>query len=226
MTAKVEIDVASRRKMQRVMEDFIKATGKTAEDGVEMIAFSSGRRLVNTVQPFGMKKGKQFEESIRAQIEQTRWEVNAGVTARAGIEQAHKRARRNGRVRLRSVRSKTYKNIISKEEVEPYIRKQQQKAGRAKAAWVTAVNKINKSKMSGIPQWIARHVGSKYGDCQKSGKGMRHTVTLANSVPYMTDRLQKPRDIASAAADGLKNGYKRIQKIIDKETEKANRAMQ
>ena len=226
MQAEVEIDKASRRKMEAVMRQFIATTGKTAEEGVEIVAFSSGRRLVNTVQPYGMAKGKQFEENIRKQIEQVRWEVNAGITAQNSIEAAHNAARRGGKVRLRSIRSKDYKDIIKKDEVEPYIRKQQAKAGRAKAAWVTAVNSINKSKMSGIPKWIARHVGSSYGMCHKSGKGMQHKIVLENLTPYMTTRMQNSKAVAQAAVDGLKNGYKRIQKIIDKEIEKANRAMQ
>lgn len=225
ISAKVEVDKASRAKLDSVMKQFMATTGKTAEEGVGIVAFSSGRRLVNTVQPFGLKPDR-FVENIRAQIEQVRWEVNSGVVPENDIQTAHNRARRQGRVRLRSIRSKTYNDIITKPEAEAYIRKQQEKAGRVKAAWVTAVNAIGKSRMSGIPQWITRHVGSRYGNCIKTGEGLRHEITLENSVPYMTERLQSQRNILAAAADGLKNGYKRIQIIINKEIEKANRAMQ
>lgn len=222
---KIQIDPASRRMMEETLIAFANATGKSVEEGINMMAYSSGRRLVNTVQPFGLKKGDFFIQNIRRQIEQVRWEVNAGVVSSTNIQSAHNRARRHGKVRLRSIQSKDYENKITLAEVEPYIRRQQAKAGRVKAAWVSAVESVGKAKMSGIPQWIRRHVPSPYGTSTKTGEGLKYSVTLENSTPYLKPRLQSKINIAYAVKDGLQNGMKRIKKITEKEIEKANRKL-
>ena len=77
--------------------------------------------------------------------------------------------------------------------------------------------------MSGVAQWIERHNTGGYGEAVKSGNGMKYTVELQNRTPYLRS-IQTGKAIAQAAAFGLKNGFKRLQKIIDKEIEKANRA--
>ncbi len=211
--------------MEQTLKEFAKVTGKTVEDGINMMAYSSGRRLLNTVQPFGTGKGDIFMQNIRRQIEQVRWEVNAGVVSASDIRTAHNRARRHGKVRLRSIRSQDYKNRITEEETEAYIQKQQAKAGRVKAAWVSAVESVGRQKMSHVPEWIRRHVPSNYGTSTKTGKGLKYSVTLENKVPYLTQRLQKNMNVARAVKDGLQNGMKRIKKITEKEIEKANRKL-
>lgn len=226
MEAKIEFDRASRRKVEKVMESFASRMGHSAEEAIGIIAFSAGRRLVNTVQPFGLKKGEQQMENIGRQIDQTRYFVNAGVVAGTGIESAHNSQRKMGRVRLRSQKGTgRYEDKITESEAERYATKQKAKAGRAKAAWVTAVDAIGKSSMRGMPAWIGRHVGSSYGAAVKSGKGMKHTIRLQNKTPYMTSRLQKPQALQAAAIAGLKNGLNRVQTIVRKEIEKANREM-
>jgi len=229
LTTNIEIDPASRRKMEQVLRDFEKTMGQTVEDGINIVAFSAGRRLVKTVQPFGLKKGAEQINNIGRQIDQTYYFVNAGIIGGSDLASAHNKERRNGRVRLRNQKgTDRYKEKISHGELMAYKTKQQAKAGRAKAAWVSAVESISgkQKKMSGIPAYIRRHVPSRYGYADKSGDGMKYNVELVNATPYMTHRLQKPRDLAAAAADGLENGFNRIQRMIDKTIEKANAAMQ
>lgn len=228
MDVKVEIDRASRRKMEETLRKFAEATGKTAEGGIQMIAASAGRRLAHTVQPYGLNdaKGAKFQSSIGGQV--YRAVQNANVKgASGGAAQVHKRSRNSrGQVPRDLVATgKFQREPISIAEREQHAKVQKQKAGRAKGAWVEAANKIGKAKLSGIAQWIQRHATGGYGECHKTGEGLKHTVTLENRTPYL-GKIQKDRDIAAAVAYGLKNGFKRIQKIIDKQAEKASRAMQ
>ena len=224
----IEIDPASRRKMERVLRDFEKTMGQTVEDGINIVAFSSGRRLVNRVHPFGLKKGREQKNNIGRQIDQTFYFVNAGVISGSGMKDAHNNERRYGRVKFRNQRgTDRYQERISTGELESYKKTQQRKAGRVKAAWVSAVESIGgkQKKMGKIPAYIRRHVPSKYGYSNKSGAGMKYVIELVNDTPYLTTRLQNGRDLMDAAADGLKLGFRRIQKMIDKTIEKANREM-
>lgn len=227
MEAKIEFDRASRRKVEKVMESFASRMGHSAEEAIGIIAFSAGRRLVNTVRPFGLKNGDLQMDNIGRQIDYVRYLANSGHIAHTSIESAHNSQRKYGKVRIRSQSSvgKYYKNTITESEAERYATKQKAKAGRAKAAWVTAVNAIGKSSMRGMPAWIGRHVGSSYGAAVKSGKGMKHTIRLQNKTPYFTERMQTETHQLNAAEEGLKNGLRRIQTIVRKEIEKANREM-
>lgn len=227
MMADIEIDKETMRKFRKVIEGFVDNTSKTAEDAIAIIAYSSGRRLVNTVHPFGLKKGNQQIGNIGRQIEQTFYFVNAGVLPKSSLDAAHNRERRRGKVRLKRQKgTNRYQEIISIGEMNAFKRKQQAKAGRAKAAWVSAVEKIGTQKMSGIPAYIRRHVPSRFGTCQKTGKGMQHRIELANWTPYLDTHLQNGKDMLLAAEEGLRNGLNRIKKIWDKEVEKANSALQ
>jgi hypothetical protein len=63
------------------------------------------------------------------------------------------------------------------------------------------------------------------GSFHTSGEGMNAKVTIENNVHYIS-QIQYAEDVAKATADGLKNGLKYMQKVTDKEIEKANRAIQ
>lgn len=229
MTASVEIDRASRRKMEQTLEKFAAVTGKRVEDGIEDVARSAARKLAHTVQPYGLSKSKgdKFQKSIGTQVDRAWFGTNLGAfPATTDMREAHYQARRHGVVPKRLFRKekgKPWLGLIPVTERDAYKVKAQAKAGRAKGAWVQAANDIGGPKMSGVAQWIDRHNTGGYGEAIKSGKGLEYTVELRNRTPYI-ESIQTTKAIAQAAAYGLKNGFKRIAKIIDKEIEKANRA--
>lgn len=226
METKVEIDKASMRKMQATIRQFAEITGKTAEDGVKMVAKSACRRLVITVQPYGLKSMDKFEKSIEAQVRRVWFGVNLGAfPASTDMKRAHNDARRNGSVPKRLFRKekgKPWLNLISEADRDAHIKVARRKAGEAKAAWVRVANSLGGPKMSGIPKAIAEDVDNAKGEVKVSGKGLNVRIQIANNTSYIA-KIQDSKSIAQATAYGLKNGYKRIQKIIDKEIEKANR---
>jgi len=231
MAVKLEIDRASRRKMEETLEEFARVTGNTVEDGVNDIARSVARKLADRVQPWGLTaaKGQKFEKSIGHQVDRAWFGTNLGDYPEAReMQPAHNRARngsRRGQVDhavYRKEKGKPWLRLISKEARDEYKLKAQHKAGRAKAAWIEAANDIGSEKLSGIPNWIKRHIGSGYGSASKVGKGINYTVTLHNRTPYM-ERILPEKTVAQAVATGMKNGFTRIQKTIEKAIEKANR---
>jgi hypothetical protein len=104
---------------------------------------------------------------------------------------------------------------------EEYKRKVVKKAGRAKAAWVTAGNKLKMGNLSGIPKWISRHVGNSWGDVSFIGSGVRFTIALINKTPYIR-AIQPDSAIKKALKQGMINGYKRMETIIKKKTKQLN----
>ncbi len=226
MMASVEIDRASRRKMEEVLNEFAKRTGKHVEDGINEVAKSAARRLVHTVQPYGMNAGKgaKFQSSIGGQV--YRAAQNANVTGRPGNAAEVHRAARDSRGQVPkelTTQGRFKRDPVEIAQREEQARRQKSKAGRAKGAWVEAANDIGGAKMSGVAQWIERHNTGGYGEAVKSGSAMKYTVELKNRTPYLRS-IQTGKAIAQAAAFGLKNGFKRIVKITEKEIEKANRA--
>jgi len=231
MAVKLEIDRASRRKMEETLEEFARTTGKTVEDGVNDIARSVGRKLADRVQPWGLTaaKGQKFEKSIGHQVDRARFGTNlGGYPESRDMKQAHNQARngsRRGQVTQQvftKEKGKPWLNLISREYRDSYKLKAQEKAGRAKGAWIEAANDIGSEKLSGIPNWIKRHIGTGYGSASKVGKGMDYTVTLHNRTPYM-ERILPEKTVAQTVVAGMKNGFTRIQKTIEKAIEKANR---
>lgn len=227
MQVRIEIDKATRQKMEKVFADLIKTTGKTAEEGVGMIAKSAARRLIHTVQPYGVNQavGEKYKKSIAKQV--SRAVRNANVIGIDGdASTVHRRARdRKGQVPKSLKTDGQFKRRpIETEDREAQIRKAQAKAGRAKGAWLEAANGIG-GKTSGIARWISDHATGGYGSCRKTGEGMKHKITLENRTPYLS-KIQTDRDVAQATVTGMKNAFKQMQKIIDKEIEKANRALQ
>jgi hypothetical protein len=224
---KVEIDRASMRKMEKTIEEFAKRTGKTAEDGIAMIASSAGKRLIYTVQPYGVKQsvGEKYKKSIAKQVH--RAIRNANVEGSAGTAAAVHRQRRDskGQVPRELPTDGQFKRKpIEMAETMDHVRKAQAKAGRAKGAWLEAVTGIGGRKVSGIGKWIMDHASSGYGKCIKTGQGLKHKITLENRTTYLS-RIQPDKVVAQAVASGLKNAFKSMQRTIDKEIEKANRAL-
>ena len=231
MAVKIEIDRASRRKMEETLEEFARVTGKTVEDGVNDISRSVARKLADRVQPWGLTaaKGQKFQESIGHQVDRAWFGTNLGAFPESRqMEPAHRRARngsRRGQVDqqiFRKEKGKPWLRLISKDERDAYKVKAQAKAGRAKAAWIEAANDIGSENLSGIPDWIKRHVGEGWGNASKIGKGLDYAVTLHNRTPYM-ERILPEKTVAQTVVTGMKNGFTRIQKTIEKAIEKANR---
>lgn len=232
MAVKIEIDRASRRKMEETLEEFARVTGKTVEDGINDIARSVGRKLADRVQPWGLTaaKGQKFKESIGFQVDRAWFGTNLGAFPETrDMQQAHYNARTNGtrmgavpQRQFRKEKGNPWLKLISKDERDAYKVKAQAKAGRAKAAWIEAANDIGSEKLSGIPDWIKRHVSEGWGEASKTGKGLDYTVTLHNRTPYM-ERILPEKTVAQTVVTGMKNGFTRIQKTIEKAIEKANR---
>jgi hypothetical protein len=225
----------TKRRMKSAVEEFARRTGKAAEDGINEIAMSGGKRLAHTVQPFGISaaKGEKFKKSIGNQVDQVFFGVNMGAYPATGdIKAAHYAQRVGGSGRKGSVKFRQFRkergqkwlDLISVGEKEAYKRKEQAKAGRAKGAWVAATNDIGGKKLSGVAAWIARHDKSRTGTGKKTGDGLKYKASLENKTPYIT-HIQPDKAVATAIAFGLKNGMKRIQKVIDGEIKKANRKL-
>lgn len=231
---RIEIDSATRRKIEKVIEDFAKATGKTAEDGVKRMAKSSCKRLASTVHPYGLKGGGKMEKFVKNLALQvgTAWVgTNLGAyPATNSMAEAHRNARSgttgrvNGR-RFRKEKGKPWLDLISRQDLNSHIKTVQGKAFRAKAAWVKVANDLGKPKMSGVSALVNRHLNGARGYVAVSGNGMQAAVTISNDVPYIK-KIQYTQDIAKAQTEGMKNGIKYMQTVTRKEIEKANRATQ
>lgn len=228
MQVKFEIDKASRKKFEDTLKKFADVTGKSVEDGINEIALSSAKRLAFTMQPYGLNKsiGKVFQANIGRQVDTAWFGTNLGAYPQTSeMRQAHNNARVNGRVppRLfRKEKGKPWLDLISAEERNTYKEKQMAKAGRAKAAWIKCGNELGKTNISGVAVWIGRHVANGYGSVTRSGNGLKYKITMANNTPYLTDRMQSNKSVAEAMVYGMKNGFKRLQTIIDKEIQKLN----
>jgi hypothetical protein len=223
---KMSAKLIGASELKRTLDKFSQLTGKGVERGIDEMALSSARALAMKVQPYGLTsaKGAKFQKNIEAQVTAAWFMVNTGIIpATNSMEQAHKSARRQGRVRIpkggfkRSM-WKTWRDLISEPDRDAYIQQQIRKAGRAKASWITAGESLGVGKISGVAQWIRRHVGS-YSGTTRMGKMLRAKVELANKTPYISN-LQKSSEIKSALATGRKNGLKRMKIIIAAELKK------
>jgi hypothetical protein len=227
MTTTVEIDKESMRKMKSVLESFVKLSGKSVEEGIEMISVSAAKRLARNVQRFGLtdKGGSEFQNSIGGQV--IKAVKNANVMGIQGnAEQVHKKARRFGRVPKNLVTEGRFqRSPIPIAEREELARKKKALAGRAKGAWIEAGNQATGKAITRIPAWVNRHKNGGYGSAIKTGVGLDHKITLTNRTPYLRF-IQPDKMIAEATVFGLKSGYKRIQTIVNKLAEKANRELQ
>jgi hypothetical protein len=224
------MDRATVAKFKKTLADFVAATGKTAEEGMTRIAKSACRRLASTVQPYGLKGGRlaKFEKSVAAQVDRAWFGTNLGAfPATNSMRDAHLAARRNGRVAKQLFRKETGKpwlELITGSERENYKKIAVEKVGRAKAAWVKISNDLGNPKMSGLDSTILRHLPDARGDKKVSGKGLKTTVKISNNVPYIK-KIQYTKDVAKAAAEGMKNGLKWMTITTAKTIEKANRQL-
>ena len=208
------ISPESRRQFLRDVDAFRKATGKSVEDIVDMIAVSGGRALAQKTLPVGFKargkgSGESFETSIRAQVYRSLKRNLPIVRDGVSVPSVHKKERgstgavprmptdaRNKRIPLPS-------DAVRNEAVS-HVRKMQHRAGLAKAGWLTAAAELGILRRSKVPAWIARHVGKARGTATRHGRGITgYSVTLHNQVAHINSRLLPSRMIAQA----LKQAY-------------------
>lgn len=222
---KVEIDQASIRVMERTLKNFVKATGQTAETGIQNIARIGAKQLATKVQPYGITgKAKNMLHGIVAK-QAHRAISNANVIGTAGsAASVHMKARRGGRVPRDIITKGQFKRSpISFDERNAHVDKQVKKIGWAKAAWIEAGEKINGGSIK-VQKWIRGVIGGGYGLAIKRGKGMNHSVELQNNTPYI-GKIQFTQDTAAAVTAAMKNGFKAMKTATEKEIEKANRAL-
>lgn len=222
----VEIDDESKKRMTSVLNEFVRLSGKEVENGIELIAVSAAKRLANNVQRFGLtnQSGDHFQSSIGNQVYRAIQHANVMGTP-GQPEEVHNLVRRKGVVPKSLVTQGQFKrDPISVADRETLARKKKALAGRAKGAWIEAGNKAQNKKMTRIPAWVNRHNNSGYGDAKKSGIGLKHTIELENKTPYLR-YIQPDKKIAEATGYGLKSGFKRLETMIKKMEEKANREM-
>jgi hypothetical protein len=228
METKIEIDRASRAKMEKAIEKFVRVVGKTAEEGITQIAKSAGRQLVHTVQPFGITsaKGEKFHKSIAKQVNRAVRNANIEGVAGGAASVHHQRRDSRGQVpRELPTEGRFKRDPIAVGDKEAHIRKAQAKAGRAKGAWVEASDSLGGTKLSNIPKWISSNNNGGYGSSSKSGEGLKFKCELKNETPYLT-RIQTQKSIAQSVVHGLKKGLKRMHILTARAEEKANYELQ
>lgn len=228
MKMTIKTDPTGVARFNKSVEDFTKATGKTAEEGLQRMAKSSCRRLASTVQPYGLKGDKldKFVKSIGNQVNRAWYGVNIGAYPKTrNMQTAHRSARVNGSVPKREFRKEKnnpWLELISANERDSYKKIAQAKAFRAKAAWVKAANDLGKPKMSDIDPRIARHVEQAKGFVTKTGKDMKAKVEITNATSYIQS-IQTQAEVTTSHQQGFKNGLKWMQITTAKAIEKANK---
>lgn len=225
MDVRIEIDRASRIKMEDTLRGFVKATGKTAEDGIQQIARIGAKQLATKVQPYGItgKAQTMLRGIVAKQVNRAISNANVeGIQGSAAAVHAKNRVR--GRVpRALVTKGQFNRKPIPFDERNAHVEKQIKKIGRAKAAWIEAGEKISGETIK-VQKWLRSVIGGGYGVAIKRGKGMGHTVELQNNTPYIR-KIQFTQDTAAAVTTAMKNGFKAMKMAVDSETEKANRKL-
>lgn len=220
----VSIDRATKRKMEKVIEDFAKATGKTAEDGIRRIAVAGAKQLATKVQPYGITgtAQKKLHNIVAAQSHRAIKNANVeGIEGNAAS--VHLRARKSGRVpREIQTKGKFKRAPISVNDRNAHVDNQVKKVGRAKAAWIEAGESIGE-KIT-VQKWLRQNIGGGYGTATTRGKGIEYTVTLNNKTPYIR-KIQFTQDVAAAVVTAMKNSFKGMMTATQKAIEKANRSL-
>ena len=220
---KIEMDRATLQKMEGVLRTFAAVTGKTVEEGINQIARSSAKQLAVKVQPFGIDvKTQQMLHKLVAK-QAHRAIGNANVQGILGNPSSvHLKARnQRGRVPVGlNTQGKYKRKPITQEDRNSYIDKLVSKVGQAKSAWIEAGEKVDGTKIS-VKKWLRDHIGKGYGSATKSEEGIKYSVELKNSTPYIGS-IQFTDDTAAAVVSAMKSGFKWMQKSIDKHIEKAN----
>ena len=216
---KISAQMLNEASFKREIAKFEKMTGRGVDAGVKQIAESTGRSLASKIRPYGMsaKKGKQFEENIHEQIRHVRYGVNVGAYPGSNISSAHNQQRRNGRVRIRKVYGKGWKDTISEGDMQAYARKQAAKAGMVKAGWIDATNKATGSNLKKIPRWISRHLGKGLGAGRMYKRGANTFLDIENKARHAS-RAQSDREVRSALYQGRRNALKFMMLQIRKST--------
>jgi len=226
MDVNVSIDASARRKMERVIADFAKATGKTAEDGIRRIATTGARQLATKVQPYGITGAAQklLHGAVAAQAHRSIRKANVeGIGGNP--ETVQRGARVNGRVPRSLVTKGKFKRApISVTDRNAHVDKQVKKIGRAKAAWIEAGESIQGGGKITVQKWLRQNVGGGYGTSTIKGNGMKYAVTLINRTPYIR-KIQFTKDVAGAVIAAMKNSFKSMETATRKAIEKANRAI-
>ena len=224
---RMEIDRRTRRQFERTLRQFRRATGVSVEEGIIEVAKSTARQLVHTVQPYGTDKakGEKFMGNIGKQIDYAWMGSLRGAYPSSSMAEAHAAARNSrGVVRMRKFRRfAEWNNYISVGQKEEYKRKKVKNAGIAKAGWVVAgestISATNRTrtgrvkKLSGIANWIRRHMKPSLGGSEIKRNGMGTFVDLINNVSYI-EKLQTQSDVNKAIRVGLSRGMARLRKII------------
>jgi hypothetical protein len=224
MNVKIEIDRNSVKKFTQTLETFTKETGKSIEDGLDTVAIAAGKRLISTVQPYGMNKkiGEKYMMSIAKQVNRAIRHGNVEGQD-GGASEVHSR-NRNSRGQVPkglNTDGRFRRKPVEVGDKESHIDKKQAMAGIAKGAWYQATNQITAKKVTGVAAWITRHENQGNGVCNKTGTGFKREITLTNRVPYIR-KIQSDSDIEKSIKTGYSNFIKQLQKIIDKNIEKAN----
>ncbi len=224
---KLDFKITGQSETIQLIRKFEKLTGKGVEDGIREMALSTARQLAIKVQPYGISdkgKGKKFVENIEKQVTQVFIGVNLGqYSETSNLRSAHRSNRNRGRIRgdkITKQPGQRWKNVIDRGQLERVTTDQQAKAGRAKAAWLTAGNSLGVGRASKIGKWIDRHIGKGYGGHNMLGRGIRAVVQLYNNTTYLTGP-QKNKDVAAALKLGRANAIKRMQTIVAKQAAKA-----
>jgi hypothetical protein len=228
---KISIDPAAIAKFERTLSDFEAETGKTADEGMRVIARASLRRLATTVQPYGLAGGAsmgKFVKSIEIQVFRAWLGTNLGAfPAESDMKRAHYAARQNGSVPKRLFRKekgKPWLDLIPESARDSYSKVAMKKAFRAKAAWVKLYNDLGKGRMRNVSPLVYRHLNGARGEHAISGSGTKIKIQISNKVPYI-DSIQKLQDVLKAQKEGERRGLKWMETATNKAIEKANKTL-
>lgn len=199
-------------------------TGKSAEEGMKIIALSSARLLAHSVQPYGTKsaKGKEITANTEKKVNAVWSGVNRGYLPETNdIRNATYAYRRGsgGSGTFKKSKDHPWVDRISESEKNIFLKNQIAKAGRAKAAWVAAANSLGINKISAMPKWIARHLSDGYGVSRVTGSDFTTQIELHNRTPYLS-KIHLASDVQESIRKGRANGIKRMEHLIRQEIKK------
>jgi hypothetical protein len=224
MNVKMKLDDESVKKFTRTLETFTKQTGKSFEDGIDMLAVSTGKRLISTVKPYGLNKqvGDKYMLSIAKQVNRAIRHGNVeGQQGSASEIHSRNRNKRGQVSKGLNVDGQFKRKPVEISDRESQIDRKQAMAGIAKGAWYEAVNKVSDKKVTGVATWITKHDNKGNGICEKIGNGLKRRITLTNKVPYIRN-IQSDSEIEKSIKTGYNNFLKQLQVVIDKHVAKAN----
>jgi hypothetical protein len=227
----VRISPAQRRRLEGEMKQFAKRAGVAVGETVAIIGSSVAKELARKVQPFGLSEGvgKEFMGSIAKQVHRAaRYAQFKGIEG--DIRTIHRQLRSQNKKMQVMVRPpekfQPKRKEFDNEELREYVNKQMNKAGRAKAGWVSAGESIDSPllrtiqgkirKIKGIPKWVRRHVGHGLGSSRFVRKGgLNSTVYLTNKVDYAySKRNTNHGNVKSSIADGYRHSITMAKRIF------------